>query len=260
MNGQNLNLSKNNIQKLMEKENNFIQINTKNSSNFKINKNTNEIMKALSMGNNNIDILNLNAMSDKYDILILNLKEQLSKVKEERKKTENEYNIIKHRLTILKNSEKTHNINFNNIKYRFKIIMNNRLESQKKIKKKNINSLNKTIKKNTSSKYVYPLNIFKKNKSNYNLSNTPKNSLNLCKTYSNFEQRNNFNNNINSFNFDYNLEENKKNKLKLKLIEKLKEDEEEKKKIENEIAQIEKEEIILLNSFKNDKIYGENNL
>ena len=104
--------------------------------------------------------------------------------------------------------------------------------------------------------------MIKKNKSNYNLSHTPKNSLNLGKTYSNFEKNKNFSNNINSFDIDieYNLEENKKNKLKQKLIEKLKEDEEEKKKIEDEIAKIEKEEFMLINSFKNDKIYGDNNM
>ena len=51
------------------------------------------------------------------------------------------------------------------------------------------------------------------------------------------------------------MEEKSKNKLRLKLIEKLKEDEEEKKKIEDELAQIENEEFLLLNAFKNDK-YG----
>ena len=259
MNGQNLNLNKNNIQKIREKENNFIQINTNKNINHK---NENEIKEVLLMENNNIEILNLNVMSEEYDKLILNLREQLSKVKEERKKTENEYNIIKHRLTILKNSEKTNNINFQNIKYRFKKIMNNRLESQKKIRKKSSNNsnINRTaylINKNIGSKYTYPLKMIKKNKSGYNLSHTPKNSL--CKTYSNFEKRKNFNNNINSFDIDYNLEENKKYKLKQKLIEKLREDEEEKKKIEDEIAKIEKEEFMLLNSFKNDKIYAGNN-
>ena len=266
MNGQNLNLNKNNIQKIREKENNCIQINSNKNNNNNIHKNTNEIKEALLMENNNIEILNLNAMSEEYDNLILNLREQLSKVKEERKKTENEYNIIKHRLTILKNSEKTNNINFQNIKYRFKKIMNNRLESQKKIRKKNggntnINKATYFMNKSVGSKYTYPcpLKMIKKNKSGYNLSHTPKNSLNLCKTYSNFEKKNNFNNNINSFDIDYNLEENKKHKLKQKLIEKLREDEEEKKKIEDEIAKIEKEEFMLLNSFKNDKIYAENN-
>ena len=261
MNGQNLNLNKNNIQKIREKENNFIQINTNKNINHK---NANEIKEVLLMENNNIEILNLNVLSEEYDKLILNLREQLSKVKEERKKTENEYNIIKHRLTILKNSEKTNNINFQNIKYRFKKIMNNRLESQKKIRKKSSNNsnINRTaylINKNIGSKYTYPLKMIKKNKSGYNLSHTPKNSLNLSKTYSNFQKRKNCNNNINSFDLDYNLEENKKYKLKQKLIEKLREDEEEKKKIEDEIAKIEKEEFMLLNSFKNDKIYAGNN-
>ena len=82
---------------------------------------------------NLINDLNLNSINDEYDLQISNLREQLLIAKEERKKTESEYNSIKHRLTILKNQEITNNINFQNIKYRFKLILKNRLESNKRI-------------------------------------------------------------------------------------------------------------------------------
>ena len=71
---------------------------------------------------NKINGLDLSAINEEYDLKISNLREQLLKAKEERKKTENEFNSIKHRLIILKNQEITNNLNFQNIKYRFKMI------------------------------------------------------------------------------------------------------------------------------------------
>ena len=52
----------------------------------------------------------------------------------------------------------------------------------------------------------------------------------------------------------------KKKKLKISLIEKLKEDEKERRRIENEIAEIERQEIELLKGFKQDtdNSYNEN--
>ena len=77
--------------------------------------------------------LNLSAINEEYDLQISNLKTQLLFAKEERKKTENEFYLIKHRLTKLKNQEITNNLNFQKIKNRFKLILKNRLESNKKI-------------------------------------------------------------------------------------------------------------------------------
>ncbi len=242
MNGQNLNENNNNIQKIKEKQNNNLQLNYNNN----YNKSQNEAKQLLSQeyNNTNMDSLNLNAINEEYDIYIANLRDQLSFIKEERKKTENKYNMIKHRLTKLKNQEKTNKLNFQNIKYRFKKILNNRKETQKKINKNKkayfSASKHKTVKNNESIS---------------NFSGAPKNYNNFNRTYSNFGKKSNNNKN----NVDYTMEESSKNKLRLKLIEKLKEDEEEKKKIEDELAQIEKEEFLLLNAFKNDKL-GENNL
>ena len=235
MNGQN---SNDNIKKPKEYEANNLQVNRNNN----YNKNPNEIRQELfpENKNNNMNVLNLNILNEEYDIHISNLKEQLSIVKEERKKTENKYNLIKHRLLKLKNQEKTNNINFQNIKHRFQKIVNNRIETQKKINKNKKAYF-------SASKYK----ILKKNNIS-NFSHTPNNSLNFKKTYSNFGKK--YTNN-NKSNLDYTMEEKSKNKLRLKLIEKLKEDEEEKKKIEDELAQIENEEFLLLNAFKNDK-YG----
>ena len=132
MNGQHYNDNNNALQKIKEKDNNYIS-NTKLINKDNISKNDVKLDN-----NQKMDKLNLNSINEEYDIYISNLKEQLSIVKEERKKTENEFNIIKHRLTLLKNQEKTNNINFQNIKYRFKKIINNRKKSQGKLKK-NIN-------------------------------------------------------------------------------------------------------------------------
>ena len=135
MNGQHYNDNINALQKIKEKDNNYIS-NTKLINKDNISKND------IKLDNNQkMDKLNLNSINEEYDIYISNLKEQLSIVKEERKKTENEFNIIKHRLTLLKNQEKTNNINFQNIKYRFKKIINNRKKSQGKL----IKNINKKI-------------------------------------------------------------------------------------------------------------------
>ena len=234
MNGQNSNVSKNIIQNSKKQDNNHLSniklINTNNS-----NKNPTQLLPSKNI--NQIDILNLNSINDEYDKYILNLKEQLSMAKQERKRTENEYNIIKHRLTLLKNQETTNNINFQNIKYRFKRILNNRIESQKKLNK------------SSSKKSIDRSN--KKCKNDLHVSHTPKSSINLSRTYSNFTKKSNKKNSIDLPDKGF-----EKNKLKEKLIEKLKEDEEEKKRIEEEIAKIEEEEYMLLKSFKNEK-YGE---
>lgn len=252
-NGNNTDLSKLKNNKTKEKNVNPKQ-NNKNNNDEKIVNEKSELTQKIN--NCQEDIINLNAINDEYDIYITNLKEKLSIVKEERKRTENEFNTIKHRLILLKNQEKTNNINFQNIRYRFKKILNNRLESQQRIKKK----LNKTTNYNSKKKI---------NKNKY--SHTPKRSVKLSRTYNNnfypipspasnivrSKIEKNINNDHNKNSIDYNEEEIGKNKLKEKLMEKLKEDQEEKRRIEEEIAKIEQEEFLLLNAFKKDKI--ENN-
>ena len=81
MNGQN---SNDNIKKPKEYEANNLQVNRNNY----YNKNPNDIRQELfpENSNNNMNVLNLNILNEEYDIHISNLKEQLSIVKEERKK------------------------------------------------------------------------------------------------------------------------------------------------------------------------------
>ena len=213
--------------------------------------------------------LNLSSINDEYDSQIANLKEQLLIAKEERKKTENEYYLIKHRLTKLKNQEITNNLNFQNIKYRFKLILKNRLESNKKIsdtytkykpkKIKNINTINNDY-------------FITSQKSNNISNNKSKTEIKQNKTHNNFysglkekimnEDNNNKNNMDNKIDYninsnqnenDFNEEELEKNLIKKKILEKLKDDQEEKRKIEEEIAKIEEEELLLINEFNKIK-------
>ena len=213
--------------------------------------------------------LNLSSINDEYDSQIANLKEQLLIAKEERKKTENEYYLIKHRLTKLKNQEITNNLNFQNIKYRFKLILKNRLESNKKIsdtytkykpkKIKNLNPINNDY-FITSQKFSNIIN------------NKSKTEIKQNKTHNNFysglnekimnEDNNNKNNMDNKIDYninsnqnenDFNEEELEKNLIKKKILEKLKDDQEEKRKIEEEIAKIEEEELLLINEFNKIK-------
>ena len=123
--------------------------------------------------------LNLGAINDEYDLQIANLKSQLLIAKEERKKTENEFYLIKNRLTKLKNQEITNNLNFQNIKYRFKLILKNRAESNRKI---NDNFSKFKAKK---LKHLSPITnkYFFTNNKNNNMNNNGKNQN---KTHSNF--------------------------------------------------------------------------
>ena len=213
--------------------------------------------------------LNLSSINDEYDSQIANLKEQLLIAKEERKKTENEYYLIKHRLTKLKNQEITNNLNFQNIKYRFKLILKNRLESNKKISDTYIKYKPKKIKN------INPINndyFITSQKSNNISNNKSKTEIKQNKTHNNFysglkekimnEDNNNKNNMDNKIDYninsnqnenDFNEEELEKNLIKKKILEKLKDDQEEKRKIEEEIAKIEEEELLLINEFNKIK-------
>ena len=209
--------------------------------------------------------LNLGAINDEYDLQIANLKSQLLIAKEERKKTENEFYLIKNRLTKLKNQEITNNLNFQNIKYRFKLILKNRAESNRKT---NDNPPKFKAKK---LKHLSPITnkYFFTNNKNNNMNNNGKNQN---KTHSNFysglnqkilNENNNYKNyldkksdyslNSNIKENDSNEEELEKNIIKKKILEKLKDDQEEKRRIEEEIAKIEEEELLLINEFNKIK-------
>ena len=161
-------------------------------------------------------------------------------------------------------------MNYQNIRFQLKEMKKNRLESQKRIQNnlgKKVNYKNKNL---SSSKYK------KINKNNHNSFYRSKSTTNFSNSYNyncynkssstnnlNVNLSNKFNNGKYYFDKDNNgskrtsanitEEKNKKNNLKQKLIEKLKEDEKEKKRIEEEIAKIEQEELMLLSSFKNDE-------
>ena len=209
--------------------------------------------------------LNLGAINDEYDLQIANLKSQLLIAKEERKKTENEFYLIKNRLTKLKNQEITNNLNFQNIKYRFKLILKNRAESNRKI---NDNFSKFKAKK---LKHLSPITnkYFFTNNKNNNMNNNGKNQN---KTHSNFysglnqkilNENNNYKNYLDKksdYSLNSNIKENdsneevlEKNIIKKKILEKLKDDQEEKRRIEEEIAKIEEEELLLINEFNKIK-------
>ena len=194
------------------------------------------------------DITYLNNLNSEYDKHIMNLKEQLSYLKGDRIKTENEANIIKHRLLILKKKEQNYYIQFKNIKNRLKTIIDNRKEANnraKKIKNKNNGNNNKSYRKlkknNSTNKYsnIQQVTgpIVYKNRNNYSFYSTPYLLQNL--------------NNNNNYNDNLVNEEEKENNLREKMLNKLKKDEEEKRKIEEEIAKIEQEELNIFNDFKN---------
>jgi hypothetical protein len=203
------------------------------------------------------DITYLNNLNSEYDKHIMNLKEQLSYLKGDRIKTENEANIIKHRLLILKKKEQNYYIQFKNIKNRLKIIINNRKEANKRAKKiKNKNNGNKKYNNNNNDKSYHKLKknnstnenskiqqitgpIVYKTRNNYSFYSTPYLLQNLYKSNNN----NNYNDNLVN-------EEEKGNNLREKMLNELKKDEEEKRKIEEEIAKIEQEELNLFNDFK----------
>ena len=213
--------------------------------------------------------LNLSSINDEYDSQIANLKEQLLIAKEERKKTENEYYLIKHRLTKLKNQEITNNLNFQNIKCRFKLILKNRLESNKKISDTYTKYIPKKIKNINLINNDY---FITSQKSNNISNNKSKTEIKQNKTHNNFysglqekimnEDNNNKNNMDNKIDYNinsnqnennFNEEELEKNLIKKKILEKLKDDQEEKRKIEEEIAKIEEEELLLINEFNKIK-------
>ncbi len=234
-----------------------------------INLNSNE--NPITLGNNDI---NYNQPIDNdYNSYIDNLKNKLSNARAERRKKEEEAVLIQHRITLLKNKEQAKILQFKNMKSHINKILNNRVKIQQNLKIK-LNERNNYKKRsciNFGKKPNYSTDIKRttgKNKSNYK---PEKNNIYAKINKIDFEQKANEKNNINkdnihidNFNIEdenldmiKNIDNNSKDSIKLfkeKLIEKIKQDEEEKKRIEIEIAKIEEEENKLLNKFNRNKI------
>jgi hypothetical protein len=221
------------------------------------------------------ELIDITSMENQYNIYINDLKMKLAEAKNERRKKEEEARLIQHRLTLLKNQEQIKLLEFERIKEQISKILNNRIQAQKNMKRKLQerkyfkNSIGPWGKNHSTS--------IKKNKTISNLFNTrkknrfmnssqkdfyrPKKLKNFTIEQNNDEIKDNINFktinksidlNILDINMLKNLSKgpiNDKNLIKKQLIEKLKQDEEEKKRIEDEIAKIEEEENKLLNKF-----------
>ena len=183
---------------------------------------------------------------------------------------------IQHRLTVLKNQEQSKLVEFEKVKEQIGKIINNRFKAEENMKikleerkyfKKNISPWGKTpsppIKKTKTMRNF--LNKRRKNKfmhnsqkdfyrpKKFNNFSLEQNNEKINDNY-NFSNIANKNKSIDLNNIDLNMFKslsksgiNAKKLFKWQLIEKLKQDEEEKKKIESEIAKIEEEENKILN-------------
>ena len=238
----------------------------------------------------------LSKKENEYDAYISKLKLQLSKEREERKKKEEEAVFINHRLMLLKNQEQSKLLQLQKIKQHIDKIIRNRKKSQEKLNEKLIEKryLNSNLKTNMNRSWMWKggansnskikrnmscSNFSRKsNKSAILMSNSQNNfykakvnvfdidknneSVNKKVNENNKEKNNNENielkkrmNNLNNINIKLDSDNNKK-LFKQQLIEKIKKDEEEKKRIEDEIAKIEEEEKALLGQLgikENDK-------
>ena len=174
---------------------------------------------------NEIETINITRLNEEYDAYIQELKKQIQYAREERKNSELMVKNMEHRITLLQNQEKYVNLQFQNAKQKIEQILINRSKAEDELRKSMLkrkakNSMNNSYFSNKNRKTVES-----KGKSNSH----KKQSLN------------------NNNNYDE-----EKEKLKISLIEKLKEDEKERRRIENEIAEIERQEIELLKGFKQD--------
>ena len=200
---------------------------------FNDNNNISQVMANLNIPSS--ENIKLAEIEYEYDTYISNLKLKLNQEREERKKKEEEFILIQHRLIKLKNQEKSKILQLKNIKEHIDKIINNRIKSQEKlneklIEKRNIYKINNT---NTSLMGMTNSNYYNKS---------------MSKSQNNFY-------NLKLKNNEIKKDEQKNNKKDFKqtLLEKIKKDEEEKKRIEEEIAKIEEEEKKLLNQLLNTK-------
>lgn len=222
------------------------------------------------------ELIDIEAMENQYNTYINELKKKLFEAKNERRKKEEEAMQIQHRLTVLKNQEQSKLVEFEKVKEQIGKIINNRFKAEENMKikleerkyfKKNISPWGKTpsppIKKTKTMRNF--LNKRRKNKfmhnsqkdfyrpKKFNNFSLEQNNEKINDNY-NFSNIANKNKSIDLNNIDLNMFKslsksgiNAKKLFKWQLIEKLKQDEEEKKKIESEIAKIEEEENKILN-------------
>ena len=182
---------------------------------------------------NEIESINITKLNEEYDAYIQQLKKQIQYAREERKNSELLVKNMEHRITLLQNQEKYVTLQFQNAKQKIEQILINRSKAEDELRK----SMLKRKAKNSMNNSYYS------NKNRKNIENKGK---------SNSYKKQSLNNN--------NYYDEEKEKLKISLIEKLKEDEKERRRIENEIAEIERQEIELLKGFKQDtnNSYNEN--
>ena len=274
----NINKDKNNL--CVNKSNNNISMSTNSlNKNNKIQKykidsqniNKNEKNIPKSFGNSKFpDLTNKVTVDNGYNSYIDRLKNKLSITRAERRKKEEEATAIQHRITVLKNKEQSKIQQFKKMKGHINKILNNRLKIQEdlklKLKEKN------NYKNKASINYVLKRKCFSSTKRNLKNTNYNSNSkkkkmfILINKTQKILILKKNEKNdiiNIDNFNIeddivnDNNIEKNSNDNIKIfkqKLIEKIKQDEEEKKRIEIEIAKIEEEENKLLCKFNNNKM------
>jgi len=207
--------------------------NNNNMPYYNDNNNINQVMPNLNLPS--AENINLAEIEYEYDTYISNLKLKLNQEREERKKKEEEFVLIQHRLIKLKNQEKSKILQLKNIKEHIDKIINNRIKSQEKLNEKLSEKRYTSKNNNTSSSWLGITN------SNYN-------NKSMSKSQNNFYS-------VKSKNTDIKKDESNNNKkgFKQTLLEKIKKDEEEKKRIEDEIAKIEEEENKLMNQLLNTK-------
>lgn len=176
---------------------------------------------------NENETINITRLNEEYDAYIQELKKQIQFAREERKNSELMVKNMEHRITLLQNQEKYVILQFQNAKQKIEQILINRSKAEDELRKSMLKRRAKNKINNSSFSYKNHRSVDKKNK--YNL----------------YQKQNGFNNNNKNF-------DEEKERLKLNLIEKLKEDEKERRRIENEIAEIEKQEIELLKGFRQE--------
>ena len=207
--------------------------NNNNMPYYNDNNNINQVMPNLNLPS--AENINLAEIEYEYDTYISNLKLKLNQEREERKKKEEEFVLIQHRLIKLKNQEKSKILQLKNIKEHIDKIINNRIKSQEKLNEKLSEKRYTSKNNNTSSSWL-------------GITNSNFNNKSMSKSQNNFYS-------VKSKNTDIKKDESNNNKKDFKqtLLEKIKKDEEEKKRIEDEIAKIEEEENKLMNQLLNTK-------
>ena len=176
-----------------------------------------------------METINITRLNEEYDAYIQELKKQIQFAREERKNSELMVKNMVHRITLLQNQEKYVILQFQNAKQKIEQILINRSKAEDELRKSMLKRRAKNKVNNSSFSYKNHKSVDNK-KIKYN-SNKNQNGL--------------INNN--NKNFDEERE-----RLRLSLIEKLKEDEKERRRIENEIAEIERQEIELLKGFRQE--------